>query len=168
MSGFDAHRLRAQEHALQDSIDTMLEDLERRQADLRAATAAVARMRVRGESPNGLVRVETDASGTVQAVDISPEAFRRSTPESLAASVTQAAQSAATSARAETARLMGTVVRPGEEMPDLPDLVPGAPSLRSVLPEPMLPTEPTPPPGATYDDDDSFTAPYSFLEDPRR
>ncbi|PTR37851.1 DNA-binding protein YbaB [Rhodococcus sp. OK611] len=160
--------LHARGNALQDQIDSMLDTLDRQARDLSGARAQIAQLRLRGESVDRLVRVETDSTGSVLSVDISPDAFRRSTPDSLALSVADAARDAAASAQREMMRLMGSVVAAGHEVPDLPDLVPGAPSLRDLLPSLGTEDSPGDPAADLQDDADDYYRGGSILEDPRR
>ncbi|MFC9550679.1 YbaB/EbfC family nucleoid-associated protein [Rhodococcus sp. NPDC056960] len=143
---FDREGLRVREHELQDQIDSMLATLDRQTKDLHAAQQQVAQLRVGGTSDDGLVQVEVNSVGGVLNVHLAPDAFRRSTPESLGRAMTEAARRAGEAAHAESMRIMGSIVAATETLPDLPDLVPGAPSLRDFLPplEPDLPADPAP------------------------
>ncbi|MGV9862462.1 YbaB/EbfC family nucleoid-associated protein [Rhodococcus koreensis] len=135
---FDREGLRVREQELQGQIDSMLATLDRQTQDLRAAQHQVAQLRVTGESADGLVQVVVNSVGGVVEVHLAPDAFRRSTPESLGRAMTDAARRAGEAAHAESMRIMGSIVSATETLPDLPDLVPGAPSLRDFLP-PLVP-----------------------------
>ncbi|MFC9832280.1 YbaB/EbfC family nucleoid-associated protein [Rhodococcus sp. NPDC127530] len=129
---FDREGLR--EHELQNQIDSMLATLDRQTQDLHAAQQQVAQLRVSGASADGLVQVVVNSVGGVVDVHVAPDAFRRSTPESLGRAMTDAARRAGETAHAESMRIMGSIVSATETLPDLPDLVPGAPSVRNFLP----------------------------------
>lgn len=127
-------RLRESNSALHVRVDTMLERLHEQTAALAAAQGAVASLTAEGESPDGLVRVTVDASGTVVSTRLDPAAFSRSTPERLAEAFGVAAQVASREVRARAAELMAPVSELADEFPDLTDLVPGAPSIRNLVP----------------------------------
>ncbi|CAG7607525.1 YbaB/EbfC family nucleoid-associated protein [Rhodococcus opacus] len=131
---FDREGLRVREHELQNQIDSMLATLDRQTQDLHAAQQQVAQLRVSGASADGLVQVVVNSVGGVVDVHFAPDAFRRSTPESLGRAMTEAARRAGEAAHSESMRIMGSIVSATETLPDLPDLVPGAPSLRDFLP----------------------------------
>ncbi|QLY31905.1 YbaB/EbfC family nucleoid-associated protein [Nocardia huaxiensis] len=132
----DVDDLRHRNDQLQYQIDSMLETLSRQTEDLRTAQARVAQMKVRGSSPDGLVSVEVNSVGAVLSVNFAPHTFQRTTPERLGHLVAEVVARAAESAREETLRIMQPVLDAGQSMPDLPDLVPGAPSLRDLLSSP--------------------------------
>lgn len=135
---FDREGLRVREQELQGQIDSMLATLDRQTQDLHAAQQQVTQLRVTGESADGLVQVVVNSVGGVVEVHLAPDAFRRSSPESLGRAMTDAARRAGVAAHAESMRIMGSIVSATETLPDLPDLVPGAPSLRDFLP-PLVP-----------------------------
>ena len=64
MNEDSAQDLHARGNALQDQIDSMLDTLDR-QARTSSGAPAVAQLRLRGESVDRLVRVETDSTGSV-------------------------------------------------------------------------------------------------------
>lgn len=127
-------RMRESNTALRDRVDTMLERLHEQTAALAAAQGAVASLNAEGESPDGLVRVTVDASGTVVSTRLDPAAFSRSTPERLAESFATAARAASHEARSRATELMAPVAAMAADFPDLTDLVVGAPSIRNLVP----------------------------------
>ncbi|GCE39675.1 hypothetical protein Rhow_003199 [Rhodococcus wratislaviensis] len=159
---FDREGLRVREQELQGQIDSMLATLDRQTQDLHAAQQQVAQLRVTGESADGLVQVVVNSVGGVIEVHLAPDAFRRSSPESLGRAMTDAARRAGVAAHAESMRIMGSIVSATETLPDLPDLVPGAPSLRDFLP-PLVPegggTPVDPEPTRDDDGDGSWSRP---------
>jgi DNA-binding protein YbaB len=126
--------LRARNEALRVQIDGMLEDLHRRSDLLSRAQSEVAALRVEARTPDGLATVTVDSAGAVVAVDLAPEAFARSTPSRLGEAIAAAARDAAATARRRVQDLMAPVSQAGVDLPDLPDLIPGAPSLRNLVP----------------------------------
>lgn len=127
-------RLRESNTDLRERVDTMLERLHDQTAALAAAQGAVANLTAEGTSPDGLVRVTVDASGTVVSSRLDAAAFSRSTPERLAESFSTAAQVASNEVRSRTTELMAPVAAMAADFPDLTDLVPGAPSIRNLVP----------------------------------
>ncbi|NKS97164.1 hypothetical protein GS498_07345 [Rhodococcus hoagii] len=127
-------RLREGNTVLRDRVDTMLERLHEQTAALAAAQGAAANLTAEGASADGLVRVTVDASGTVVSTRLDPAAFSRSTPERLADSFSAAAQAASHEVRTRATELMTPVAAMAAEFPDLTDLVPGAPSIRNLVP----------------------------------
>ncbi|NLU83604.1 YbaB/EbfC family nucleoid-associated protein [Rhodococcus sp. HNM0569] len=173
MADQHTEQLRAQNDALERQVGEMLAQLEDQQREFADAQRRVAELRVWGESDDRMVRVQVDATGTVLDVVVAPEATRRSTPELLGSAMTQAARRAADSARTQANDAMASVLAIGDRMPDLPDLVPGAPSLRSMFDDfqfaqpdgPAQSPSPSPSPEPEADDDWGQS---SFLKDPLR
>ncbi|WP_137725208.1 YbaB/EbfC family nucleoid-associated protein [Prescottella subtropica] len=128
----DRHRGRNAD--LRAQVDDMLGALQTQTEALAAAQGTVAGLTATAESPDGLVRVTVDAAGAVRSVSIAPAAFGRTTTERLAASVTAAAVAATADVRAQVAELLAPVTAAAASMPDLSDIVSGAPSLRNLVP----------------------------------
>ncbi|WP_231569567.1 YbaB/EbfC family nucleoid-associated protein [Prescottella defluvii] len=119
---------------LQGQVDALLEGLDRQTEALAAAQGALAQTTAQVQSPDGLVRVTVDSSGSVVAVDLDPSTFTRTTPARLAEVVAATARAATAEVRARIAELMAPVTGAAAGLPDLSDLVAGAPSLRNLLP----------------------------------
>lgn len=120
--------LRTRNNALQEQVESMMATVQRQQDQLAAAQSQLASVFGRGESVDGLVRATANAAGTITNVELTADAFGRSTPEKLGRSITEAVQKAAAGAQEETAALFAPVIAANDELPDLADLVPGAPS----------------------------------------
>ena len=127
-------QLRHSNSALRAQVDAMLEGLQAQTEALAAAQGAVATATAEAESPDGLVRVTVDAAGAVLSVRVEPSAFTRTTPDRLAESVTAAARAAAADVRERVAEALAPVTAFAAGLPDLPDLVPGAPTMRNLVP----------------------------------
>lgn len=138
----------ARNAAMREQVGALLDGLTRQTAALRAAQARAARLTGRASSPDGLVTVTVNAAGVVTDVGFAASAFTRSTPEKLARSVAAAAQQAAAEARRQVEALMAPVQG---DLPDLPDVFPGAPPLKDLLPTPPA-RDPRPP-----EDDEDFS-----------
>ncbi|MFC6013772.1 YbaB/EbfC family DNA-binding protein [Nocardia lasii] len=145
---------RASNAALRAQIDALLDTFDaEKSALLDAGDRATALVGV--WSADGLVR----ASGTVVGVSevhIAEDAFKRTTPEALGRSVTEAL----TELTRRTAEAQHQALAPlSASMPDLPDLIPGAPSMKDLIaqvspPPPPLPEPVTEAPTSLVDPDD--------------
>ncbi|MFD4181586.1 hypothetical protein [Rhodococcus sp. NPDC058514] len=131
--------LRARNEALRVQIDDMLDDLHRRSDLLSRAQSEVAALRVETRTPDGLARVSVDSAGAIVEVDIAPEAFARTTPSPHGAAGAAAAPRSPARPRLRVQELMAPVSRTDFDLPDLPDLIPGAPSLRDLVPVVLAP-----------------------------
>jgi len=149
---------RAGNAALRSQIESMLDSYERDTTALRDAQHRAAEP-VTVWSPDNLVRVTATIAGVVE-VHIEAEAFKISTPQRLGASITATVQEAARTAAAGLEQAMAPWTALAESMPDLPDLIPGAPSTKDLLAEltPPPPDQVAPPPldGGDEDEDDYF------------
>ena len=135
MTGPDGRRaeLAARNAAMREQMNSLLEGLQRQTAQLQEAQAAAMAATGEATSADGLATVHVNAVGIVTDVQLSPSAFKSSTPEKLARSFLEASQAAARDARSKADAAITPVQ---EDVPDLPDLFPDAPSLRNLLPSP--------------------------------
>lgn len=151
-------------------------ELEARNSNVRASVIAAGRLAVAdlsvaggaGGGDGGHRRGDllgwagdrANAVGIVTDVQISPSAFKSSTPEKLARSFLAAAQAAAQDARAKADAAMA----PLQE--GVPDFFPGAPSLKDLVPAPPEPTTPPVSPNPPENDDwDDFEPRSGFQKD---
>ncbi|WP_045317185.1 YbaB/EbfC family nucleoid-associated protein [Lentzea aerocolonigenes] len=133
--------LEARNAALRGQVDSMLANLERQTAQLKEAQAEAMSKTGRATSQDGLVEVTVNAGGIVTGVTFAPAAFERSTPEKLGQSVVATIQRAALNAREQA----DAVLAPYQEgIPDLPDLFPGMPSIKDLIPTPPPIVQQTP------------------------
>lgn len=121
---------RTDTRALRSRVDSMLDALTRQNEHLCALPERLAAITALVRSDDDLVGVVVDGTGVPVRVEVAPDAFRRMTPDQLGDAVTTSAQRAATQAREIARELVAPVLAVADEMPDLADLVPGAPSLR--------------------------------------
>lgn len=126
--------LEARNAALRTQVNSMLANLERQTSALRDAQAQAQAATGRATSPDGLVTAEVNASGIATDLRLAPTAFDRNSPERLARSILQVLQQAAGDARQKADAALAPL---REGMPDLPDLFPGAPALKDLMPKPM-------------------------------
>ncbi|WP_459548100.1 YbaB/EbfC family nucleoid-associated protein [Nocardia sp. X0981] len=134
MDDWESAGLRSANYGMRRQLDTVLDTLNEQQRLLGEVRAELAAARVVGRSPDGAVQVTVDASGVLQDVRFSAEALR-GTPEELSRSVQEANAEAVRCAREQTRALLAPITEAAGISPDLPDLVPGAPSLREPDPE---------------------------------
>lgn len=145
--------LEARNAALRTQVDSMLANLERQTAELKQAQADAMSKVGRATSQDGLVDVTVNAGGIVTDVQFAPGAFERSTPEKLARSVVQTIHQAAQAAREQADAALAPYT---EDIPDLPDLFPGMPSIKDLIPKAPPVVQPKP----QHDDDEP---PDTFL-----
>ncbi|ONM46611.1 YbaB/EbfC family nucleoid-associated protein [Nocardia donostiensis] len=113
--------------ALLNQVHDMMDTFAQQQTRLGEVREQLDELRVQATSSDQAVTVTVDAVGSVVEVRITPAAMR-STAEQLGQLVTGVAQEAARSAKQQADALLEPLT---EGMPDLPDIVPGAPSLRA-------------------------------------
>ncbi|MBF6165064.1 YbaB/EbfC family nucleoid-associated protein [Streptomyces gardneri] len=153
--------------ALRDQVDSLLEVFEQQRRDLADAQSAIASTTVTAWSSDNLIRVVSNAAGVPVEVHVEPEAFKRSTPDKLGHSITEAVQAAARLALEATRQAVAPIEASGEGIPDLSDLVPGAPSIRDLV-RTMFPEPPTPqnePATLDEESEDEYYRNRSYLRD---
>ncbi|WP_410661300.1 YbaB/EbfC family nucleoid-associated protein [Amycolatopsis sp. lyj-112] len=130
-AGDDSARLEARNAAMKDQVDTLLEQFERQTAQLRDAQEAASQMSATVVSQDGLVRATIDATGTLAKLEIQPNTFERTTPAQLANTVLNLVRQGSLQVKQQVADLMAPIT---EGLPDLSDLIDGAPSLQGLMP----------------------------------
>ncbi|ANN14227.1 hypothetical protein SD37_00185 [Amycolatopsis orientalis] len=151
-AGDDSARLEARNAAMKDQVDTLLENFERQTAQLREAQEAASQMSATVVSQDGLVRATIDATGTLAKLEIQPNAFERTSPAQLANTVLTLVRQGSLQVKQQVADLMAPIT---EGLPDLSDLIEGAPSLQGLMPAiPDFLAEEEQPPAPTKSDDD--------------
>ncbi|WP_174188288.1 YbaB/EbfC family nucleoid-associated protein [Nocardia barduliensis] len=143
MDRWERDGLRATNSGIRNQVDHILDALAEQRTHLRTVHEQLSAVRCTAESADKVVEVTADAAGVPVDVRFTQAALR-STPEQLGRSVTEACQEAARRAREQHAAIIAPIAADADAIPDLPDLVPGAPSLREVW-------EPTPEPGGRAD-----------------
>jgi DNA-binding protein YbaB len=130
-AGDDNARLEARNAAMKDQVDTLLEQFERQTAQLRDAQQAASETSATVVSKDGLVRATIDATGTLAKLEIQPNAFERTNPAQLANTVLHLVRQGSLQVKQQVADLMAPIT---EGLPDLSDLIEGAPSLQGLMP----------------------------------
>ncbi len=156
--------------ALRDQVDSLLEVFEQQRRELADVQGRLAGMTGQAWSSDNLARVTANVAGVPVEVYLAPEAFKRSTPQKLARSVTEAAQAAARAAGEQSQQAFASIIDAAGDLPDLPDLVPGAPSIKDLFtPPPLDPPpldEPSAPPPTPSLPSPSFPPSPSFRSSP--
>ncbi|WP_181776660.1 YbaB/EbfC family nucleoid-associated protein [Amycolatopsis pittospori] len=116
---------------MKDQVDTLLEQFERQTAQLRDAQDAASQLSATVVSQDGLVRATIDATGTLSKLEIQPNAFERTNPAQLANTVLTLVRQGSLQVKQQVADLMAPIT---EGLPDLSDLIEGAPSLQGLMP----------------------------------
>ncbi|WP_157172385.1 YbaB/EbfC family nucleoid-associated protein [Nocardia pneumoniae] len=116
---------------MKSRVNSLLDGLDRLRADLPGVCERLTASRSSAWSSDHLVEVTVDVYGVVVAVQLAANACGTSTPERLARSMTEAARAAAASAREQLAEIVAPLSE-AYDLPDLPDLFPGASSLREI------------------------------------
>ncbi|MEV6259050.1 YbaB/EbfC family nucleoid-associated protein [Nocardia sp. NPDC051911] len=170
MAGIEQDPLDAHSSGLGQQVGSMLEQLQRQREGFVAAQSRLSSATAEAWSSDRLVRVVSNIAGIPIEVHVVPEAFKRSTPEKLGRSVTEAAQLAARLVAERAQQALGPIEQLVDGMPDLPDLIPGAPSVKdlfkSVVPRPPSPTPSKPKrPRVDDDDEDEYFRNASYLEE---
>ncbi|MFC4377517.1 YbaB/EbfC family nucleoid-associated protein [Nocardia halotolerans] len=141
MSTHDIDGMRARNEALRDQVDSLMRSYTEQRDKLAEVHRQQAAERVSAWSGDNLVEVVTNAAGIPIEVRVEPEAFKRSTPAKLAQSMLEASQICARLAAERSQQTLAPFLNTGSDLPDLSDLVPGAPSIRGLV-ESMIPKPP--------------------------
>lgn len=136
MSEEDARRreLQARNEGLRSQIDNMMSDLRRRTDELQERQAEVAGTVHEVTSEDRMVTARVDATGTLQELTLAPKAFERTSPERLARTITSVIREASGAAQQQLHEKFEPMTR---DVPDLSDILPGAPSFQDFLTNPL-------------------------------
>lgn len=141
-SGRRAEQL-ARNSAMRETVAQLMTGYQRRLADADRLTRELAELTAQATSPDKLVTVTVGASGAVTEVTLRRDAFERTSPTQLAASITRTAAAAAAEVRGRAQELTAPL---REHRTDLSDLIEGAPPLPGSFGDTTRPAaEPTAP-----------------------
>ncbi|WP_433710549.1 YbaB/EbfC family nucleoid-associated protein [Nocardia sp. CA-084685] len=129
MDHWEREGLRAANFGIRNQVENILDALAEQRAHQAEAKRKLDTARCSASSSDGLVEVTVDNSGVLIDVRFTANAAH-STAEQLGRSVTEAGREAARRMREQAAQILDPVAAGVRTMPDLPDLVLGAPSLR--------------------------------------
>ncbi|MFI9533008.1 YbaB/EbfC family nucleoid-associated protein [Nocardia fusca] len=121
--------LRSANNGLRNQIEGFLDAYEEQKPRLTDMLRQLESIRVQVNSPDRSVEVVVDGGGVLTELTLTATALRR-TPDQLAAAIVEAVQEAARSAREQHESL--TAPAAGGTVPDLPDILPEAPSFNEV------------------------------------
>ncbi|ASO18671.1 DNA-binding protein YbaB [Actinoalloteichus hoggarensis] len=141
--------LEARNAAMRETMTSLLEGIGRQTAQLKQAQEQALATTGRATSRDGLVTVQVNSAGIVTDLQLSPAAFKSSTPIKLSETIVLTMQAAARDARSQADEAFAPIMA---ELPDLPDVFEGAPSLKGLIP--AAPEVPSRTPRADDDDDD--------------
>lgn len=151
---------------LRDSVAELLSTLEQQRQAMTEVRQRLAATTVSVWSADNLVRIDANTAGVPVEVHLTPEAFKRSTPEKLGRSILEATQRAARQAADLSREAWAPVREMAGEIPDLPDIAPGMPSIKSLtadlFPDPV--TEAEPPTPMDREEEDEFYRNRGYLE----
>ncbi|MGW0004375.1 YbaB/EbfC family nucleoid-associated protein [Nocardia grenadensis] len=151
---------------LRDSVAELLSTLEQQRQAMTEVRQRLAATTVSVWSADNLVRIDANTAGVPVEVHLTPEAFKRSTPEKLGRSILETAQRAAREAADLSREAWAPVREMAGEIPDLPDIAPGMPSIKSLtadlFPDPV--TEAEPPTPMDREEEDEFYRSRGYLE----
>ncbi|WP_433202733.1 YbaB/EbfC family nucleoid-associated protein [Nocardia sp. CA-107356] len=130
MDRWEREGLRSANFGIRNQVENILDALAEQRAHQAEVQRKLDTARCTATSADGLVEVTVDNSGVLIDVRFTADAAR-STAEQLGRSVTEAGREAARRMREQTTQTLAPVAAAVHAMPDLPDLVLGAPSLRA-------------------------------------
>ncbi|WP_433733168.1 YbaB/EbfC family nucleoid-associated protein [Nocardia sp. CA-129566] len=100
----------------QFNIDAVLATIDRKEAELAAASRQISSISATARSGDGLVEVTVGGTGTVKAVHLAPETFRRSSPQYLGGSIVEATRRAAEQANRVRQQAMAPIAAAHREL----------------------------------------------------
>lgn len=118
---------------LRVELDGLLESFAQQRERLGEVQSRLMSTTVTGRSADSMVTVDSNVAGIPVDVRLDPAAFKRSTPDNLARSVLEAVQAAAQQANEATQQATAPFQAMAAEVPDLHDLIPGAPSVKDLF-----------------------------------
>jgi DNA-binding protein YbaB len=147
-------------------IDGLLEEFAQANDHLAKTQSDLASTTVTTWSTDNLVKVDSNAIGIPVDLHIEPTAFKHCTPDELARSVLEAMQTAARQADQAGQHAITPFQALAAGIPDLPDLIPGAPSVKDLFADtsvtsPAAPADATP--ELTEEDEDEYYRNRSYL-----
>jgi len=138
-AGEQRAQLDARSAVMREKVVDLLDQFQERTTRLREAQQAAAALTATLTSPDGVVRVTVDATGMLTELSLAATAFDHTRPDALASTISDLVRQATMRVRRQAAELMRPLT---EGLPELPDLVEGAPSLTEMLPK--IPDYPAP------------------------
>lgn len=132
MDEWERDQIRSANARLRSELDAIQADFDREMGQVGEVQRKLAAMRVHATSPNDLARVTVDSSGAVTEITIADDAFRRSTPRTLTEDINAAIRGGAEAAARAREQVLAPLTAIVETMPDLGEIISGAPNLRDL------------------------------------
>ncbi|WP_405164539.1 YbaB/EbfC family nucleoid-associated protein [Nocardia sp. NBC_01499] len=132
MEQWEREQIRSANADLRSALDAIQDDFDREMAELGGVQRKLAAMKVHATTPNNLARVTVNSSGVVTEISIADDAYRRSTPRQLTDELNTAIRGAVEAAAEARQKVLGPITSIVDGMPDLNEIIPGAPSLRDL------------------------------------
>ncbi|WP_433657918.1 YbaB/EbfC family nucleoid-associated protein [Nocardia sp. CA-128927] len=143
MEQWEREQIRSSNADLRSTLDVIQDDFDREIEELGAVQRKLAAMKVHATTPTSLARVTVNASGVVTEITIADDAYRRSTPRQLTEELNTAIRGAVEAATEARQKVLAPITSIVDGMPDLNEIIPGAPSLRGLQAKlSQLPQEP--------------------------
>ncbi|WP_243789328.1 YbaB/EbfC family nucleoid-associated protein [Saccharopolyspora gloriosae] len=147
-------------------MDGLLDKFNQQTRQLQEAQEAAASATATVTSADGLVTATVDSAGSLVDLEFAAASFQRSDPKRLARTAADTVRRASAQVQQRLTELMSPIT---EGMPDLADLVEGAPSLKGLVPTLPEPPEPAAPEQGTSPGERSpATPPAQQRAKPRR
>jgi DNA-binding protein YbaB len=144
-----------------DEVDQLMADYRRSREQLASVHRTLLSITESATTQDGLVTASVDSTGTLSALTITDEAYRRYRPAELADAVVRAARSAAVKAGERARQALAPVLPPDADpaavLTGRADLTPeevGPPPLPASSPQAAAPV--ARPPRRPFDDDESY------------
>lgn len=128
---YDRAALEARNASMREQVDSLMDQFHRQTERLQEAQAEAAQATATVTSSDGLVTATVDSSGILTNLEFTSAAFQRSDPKKLAKTATETIRNAMLQVKQQVADLMSPM---SEGLPDLSDLIEGAPSLKGLMP----------------------------------
>lgn len=124
--------LEARNATMRETMNSLLDGLSRQTEQLKQAQEQAVATVGKATSEDGLVTVQVNAVGVVTDLEVSSSAFQYTTPKKLSRAIVLTIQEAARDARTQADAAFAPIQA---ETPDLPDVFPGAPSVKDMIPQ---------------------------------
>lgn len=138
--------LEARNAVMRETMNSLMDGISKHTEQLKQAQEHVGSTIGKASSEDGLVTVQVNGAGIVTDLVLGSSAFQYTTPKKLSQMIVRTIQDAARDAQSQGSAVFAPIQA---EIPDLPDIFPGAPSVKDMIPQPQ------PVPDVDDEDDDS-------------
>lgn len=126
--------LEARNAVMRETMNSLMDGISKHTEQLKQAQEKVGSTIGEATSEDGLVTVAVNGAGIVTDVRLSESAFQYTTPKKLSQAIVRTIQDAARDAQSQAVAAFAPIQA---EVPDLPDIFPGAPSVKDMIPQPQ-------------------------------